>query len=344
MQPSKGLHNVYDSNRISIDNSYFPPELKEASYKVQQYSEPVKQAEWSINPFRWDATQDALGWLLRGAGELNTVSSNLKETGKSIAKATEPIRDPKKLGDNIANGINYLITGAMPQELDPKYYTRLKEDAPLWDKVKGSLAQRPALRPLWFLPAAVGAAGIGWKGGNALVEWLDSLLGKSEQRKEYSEEARRIYNESAKLLKDVASGKIKPKMEKESSLTKTAVTGVAGFGDGNMYILQSILGLIAAGMVAKQLRGVSKGISDSQEELADRTHMLWAALAAQKERDYDYNGLYVDMDPTMIDMSKDKKLNKKTNDMRNNMKPDNDPAQLRWENGQMRKIRSTTYR
>lgn len=365
MQPSKGLHNAYNANRIAIDNSYFPPELKEASYKVKQYSQFVKQSSWVSkwleSVFDWGSDQAAKGTgkvalsaapvaipMARTANSVERASKNIKDTVDAVRDQKAMQAAGENLGAAADNSLSVFFTGGGRHTFrgnEVGNYTQLDPTDSTWDHIKGKLAQRPSLWPLWFFPGAVGALGVGWKGGNALAEWVDSLLGKSEQRKDYSEEAKKIYEESAKLLKDVASGKIKPKMEKESAHTPApGSTAVTGTGEGGFPVLQGIAGILLAGILAKQLSGVSKGIADSKEELADRTHMLWAALAAQKERDYDYNGLYIDPDNMVGDLAKDRKLNKKTTQMRNNMKPDNNQAQLSWENEQMGKIRAKTYR
>ena len=132
-------------------------------------------------------------------------------------------------------------------------------------------------------------------------------------------------------------------MKKESSV-KEAETALTGDGSTGFWQLSTIPGLLLAGWLAKQLKGVHKGVDDAKAELADRTHMLWAALAAQKERNYDYNGLYIDTDDVSGDTSLDRKLNKKTVSMRDAMQPDNDYYQLAYENSKMNKIRNKSYR
>ena len=335
MEPSKGFHNAYDANRIVVDNNYFPPEEKTAEYLVNEYRDLVKEADWSINPLEWD-------WVKAIINGYNKVDETVDKANKLVtdAKNKDTYTD---IGNGIANDIYYRLTGAREQDTsDPNIKQLLPSDSVLTG-IKARLASRPALRSMWFLPGVVGAASAGWTGGNALVNWIDSLLGESKQRKDYSEQARKIYNESAKFLKDVSSGKIKPKMSKESSV-KEAETALTGDGSTGFWQLSTIPGLLLAGWLAKQLKGVHKGVDDAKAELADRTHMLWAALAAQKERDYDYNGLYIDTDDISGDTSLDRKLNKKTVSMRDAMLPDNNYAQLNYENAKMNKIRNKSYR
>lgn len=374
MQPSKGLHNAYEANRIAIDSSYFPPELKEASYKIKQYGQFVKRAgirEMASREIRNEARKhvglkpvepsfsenlwngyEAVAELLfapwkNQANQLGASAVNaVNETAEAVQKQAPEVG--AGIGKGANNAVSVFFTGSGSHTFKPdevENYTQLGPEDSTWDHFKGYLSQKPSLWPLWFFPGAVGAVGLGWKGGTALVDWIDSLLGKSKQEKEYSEQAKKIYEESAKLLKDVSSGKIKPKMEKESSTHPApGSTAETGFGNVGFPIIQGIAGLLLAGALAKQMSGAFKGHEDAQEELADRQHMLWAALAAQKERDYDYNGLYIDPDNILSDVSKDRKLNKKTTQMRSVLGPDDDKGQLRWENAQMSKIRAKTYR
>lgn len=359
MQPSKGLHNAYEANRISIADDYFPPEEKEACYRVNRYRSLIKEAKWGPSLSEvWKAISDwwkGPGIIDKGVeatANINGAARAARGAAETISNTVDKFGKPKtysEAGEAMEKGIGSYFTGAedIPiTEANAKDYIQFTKDDSWWDRTKGMLAQRPKLAPLWFLPAAVGAVGLSFTGGNSLVEWIDDLLGKSKQRSEYKEDAKRIYEESAQFLKDVASGKVKPKMKKESAVRPSpGATVTAGDGTVNpLFNIMLLLGIPAAGLLAKQLRGAARGHEDAQEELADRTHMLWAALAAQKERDYDYNGLYVDVDKLDGAIAKDRRLNKKTTEMRNNMKPDNNQDQLRWENAQMGKIRSKSYR
>lgn len=337
MEPSKGFHNAYDANRIVVDNNYFPPEEKTAEYLVNEYRDLIKEADWSFNPLEWD-------WIKAIINGYNKVDETVTKAREVVNKAGDP-NTYTEAGQGLSNEIYRILTGASKQDVNDSENNlqRLLPTDSLMTGIKARLATRPALRSMWFFPGAVGAAAAGWTGGNALVNWIDSLLGESKQRKEYSEQARKIYNESAKFLQDVSSGKIKPKMKKESSV-KEAETALTGDGSTGFWQLSTIPGLLLAGWLAKQLKGVHKGVDDAKAELADRTHMLWAALAAQKERDYDYNGLYVDTDDISGDTSLDRKLNKKTVSMRDAMLPDNNYSQLNFENSKMNKIRNKSYR
>ena len=336
-QPSKALHNSLDSNRINISSDYFPDpeEIKTASALVQNYQEMVKEA---------GMVGDFFSRLFK------PVTDAAEKVTNAIASAPQAAVDTaNKFKDDLKDW----FTGATTHDVTiGSGYERYNPSAPFMDRVESRLAQYPGFNPLWFLPSAVAVAGLGYTGGKKVVDIIDKLLGKANQRSFYNEKARKIYNESAKYLQDVASGKIKlkddeeePSQVKESAFTKQSEEVYAGNGQSSFWFNPNfILGLLGAGWVMKQLKGMARGSEEAQQELADRTHALWAAMAAQKERNYDYNGLQIDLEEEPTVTSKDKKLRNQATKLRNSVKDDNNYFQTSYENNEMSKIRKKQFK
>lgn len=328
IQPSKALHNSLDSNRINISSEYFPDqdledsgEVKTAAALVQTYQEMIKRSSW----------EDPLNF------------NGLTEWGNSVGEWFSG------LGGRLVNGFRDWTTGAYDHKVVPNVdgYKRLPTNATFQDKVEANLAQYPGLRALWFLPAATAVTGLGFMGGHKVADIIDGLIGKAQQRSFYNEKARKIYEESAKYLKDVAAGKVKIKEKKnkdskdekeqvkESAYTGDGTSGAAGF----FFTPSFVLGLLGAGWLAKQMKGMCLGSEEAEQELADRTHMLWAALAAQKERNYNYNGLQIDVEEEPHVTSRDKKLHQQSQKLRDSVGDDNNKYQLAYENQNIGKLR-----
>lgn len=228
-----------------------------------------------------------------------------------------------------------------------KRYSEIPADAPLGDRIKAQLAAKPGLRSLWFLPGATAAIGLGYMGGDQLMSKLDDMLGSAKMRSEYKNKAEKIYQKSVKYLQDVAAGRVKreaPAEEqvKESSFTKQADPKYVSSGNGvSGFVLHPnfLLALILAGLTAKQIKGGIRGFDAAKRELADRTHLQRAFQAARREREGDYNGLHLEMDPEPVLTPHDKSLSRKSNKLVADTEKNLDPM-LRYENYQMERIRS----
>lgn len=212
-----------------------------------------------------------------------------------------------------------------------------------FQRFQANLSTAPAMRAAWFLPAATATAlGLGYVGYKG-VKYLDSLLGRSKPKMDYSERAKQIYEESAKYLRDTAEGKIgrRRKVAKEA-MYKQADPKVSGDGTSSFWSLGGLaVGIPAALFVARQMRNFGAGVNSAKEELADRTHMVRAWQAAAKERQYDYNNFDVELDNEPLTDARARKINKKQQQLLNDTaKDDDNNNQLRYENYVFNQIRN----
>lgn len=311
--------------------------VKTSSAKVSRYCNLLeKDSAWQDwLPWNWSKILDT--------GTKNVGAELARKAWEGLSGAATRTITPDQIG-----------TG-------PKQYREIKKDAPLGERIKGNLATHPGFRSLWFLPGATAAIGLGYMGGDQLMSKIDDLLGSAKMRSVYKDKAEKIYQQSVKYLQDVAAGKIKTKKDeedeqvKESSFKKEAVTGgkpapappiEAITGNGSSAFLWSpnlLLALILAGLTAKQIKGGIRGFDAAKRELADRTHLQRAFQAAQKEREGDYNGLHLELDPELALTPQDKSLARKTNRLISDTEKNINPA-LRYENYQMENIRSKQNR
>ena len=308
--------------------------VKGASAKVNQYRTCLeKDSAW----------QDYLPW----------------NWGKLLDRAAVGVGGElaQKLWEGTSGAAKRTITDDMIGTA-PWQYREIKKNAPLKERIIGNLSTHPGFRSLWFLPGATASIGLGYLGGDQLMSKLDDMLGSAKMRSVYKNKAEKIYQQSVKYLQDVAAGKIKTKKEdedeeqvKEGSFTKGATTGsapapkppveaVTGNGGSNFLLHPNILlALILAGLTAKQIKGGIRGYDAAKRELADRTHLQRAFQAAQKEREGDYNGLHLELDPEPTLTPQDKSLYRKTNKLVSDTEKNVNPS-LRYENYQMERIRN----
>ena len=344
IQPSKLVRNRTSDKKLSLTSDYINPRdtEKEAQYLGNIYKGYIQKEAWSIIPRGWllkkvtginfdDKTLDQLG-SKAGREELASELASLPgKTTESWIRGTKPITQAKIDADK-AKGINYYTLDSVTN--NPK--------ATLYQKFTANLATSPKLQPLWFLPAAAALGLTGYGVGKWIANAGDKAMGKNKNYMRYSDDAQKIYDESAKYLRDVMNGKVseeeaqkllEEEEKKRKKLLKKSAALVAGDGTSSFFWNPWILaGIPAALWTAHQIRGFNAGINDAKEELADRTHMIRAWQAAAKKRQYDYNDLAADLLPEPIRDSRAKKIKRKEKKLLNSVMDDDNNNQLRYEN------------
>lgn len=324
LRPSKLVKNRGKDKKISIESDWFAG------------SNNAKTAQY-------------LGAALRGSFQKKaTVGSAIATaTGKALLAAAGPAKYERTWGDYW--GGRDEITPAQERALNRRgIEIRTLEklnpsNSTSFQRLKASLSTAPAMRAAWFLPAATAAVLGGGYLGYRGIKYLDSLLGRSKHKMDYSERARQIYEESAKYLRDTAEGKIGKRRQKvKEAFYKQADPKVSGDGSSSFWNLGALaIGIPASLFVARQMRNFGAGIESAKDELADRTHMVRAWQAAAKERQYDYNNFDVELDDEAAPNARAKKIQKQQNQLlQDTAKDDDNNNQLRYENYVFNKIRS----
>lgn len=328
LRPSKLVRNRSKDKRITIDETYLPDTEKTAQC-IGRAMRQSYQKKAGLNKVGFD-------WV-------GAFKAGIKED-----------KNPERSWWDYFAGRDYISEGA-EREYNRQGITfhdlsKLNDsNSTPFQRFKANLATAPAMRSAWFLPAAtaavLGGAYLGYHG----VNYLNKLFGKhTRPTMDYSERARKIYNESAQYLKDTVEGKDldeisrKKKKEsiKESSFIKSADPILSGNGSSSFWGLGALIGIPAAMWVARQMRAFGSGIDSAKEELADRTHMIRAWQAAAKERQYDYNNFDAELATEPLKDNTAKRIQKKERDFINETdKDDDNNNQLRYENYVFNNIR-----
>lgn len=333
IQPSKLVRNRTKDKKLSLTGEFINPRdtEKEAQYlgnKYKGYLSKKAARSW----FTYFTGVDDRILNREGRKEMaRETMDDLAEEGGHWALGTKPITQSKIEADK-AKGINYYTLDSVTNNPNAKWY----------EKLTANLATAPRLQPLWFLPAAAAIGLSGYGIGRWIANAGDKALGKNKNYMRYSDDAQKVYDESAKYLRDVMNGKVSEEeaqklMEEEEKkrkkLTKKSAALIAGDGTSSFFLNPWILaGIPAALWTAHQVRGFNAGINDAKEELADRTHMIRAWQAASKERQYDYNDLSADLLPEPIRDSRGKKIKRKEKKLLDSVMDDDNNNQLRYEN------------
>lgn len=356
VQPSALVRKRMKDSRIPVDPNYLPPidgneqsqenaDLeKESSYLVHKFCKYA--ADPAPDP---KANQDVLERLLRGIGRwFYNVGSGIshgfqRQEPPVLSKAErnwyENIEGIRPLKSEDIHDLN--SRGVHLHSLD-----EARERGGLY-RLKGELAARPGLRSMWFLPAATAIGYTGFSLGRTTADLVENALGKSKPQMTYEDDAKKIYEQSARYLKDVAEGKDvedpeEKKKKKQSELTKESEAKpkfVSGDGSTTFWGWSSLLGIPLALLVARQFGNFREGVLNVKNELADRTHMIRAWQAAAKERRYDYNDLASEIVPEPISDDTAKKILKAEKDLQDRIKDDDNNNQLRYENYLFKGIR-----
>lgn len=337
LRPSKLVRNRAKDKKITIDDTYLPDTEKTA----QLIGMNMKRA------------------FTKSAVDLGAIIGGAVSGGVSAATAPKSKPLPERSWMDYFAGRRY-ITDSERAILKAKGVTFKDLDGATPDnssalpRLQATLATAPNLRAAWFLPAATATAlGMGYLGYQG-VNYLNKMLGKREKPvMDYSEQAKQIYNESAKYLKDVAEGRdVDDPVEKrrrrraiktkKAEFTKESAPILSGDGTSSFWSLGGLaIGIPAALWTARQLRAFGSGVDSAREELADRTHMIRAWQAAAKERQYDYNNFNAELAEEPLNDATSKRIQKKEQDfIKETDKDDDNNNQLRFENYVFNKIRS----
>lgn len=324
LRPSKLVRNRSKDKRITINDAYLPNSEKTAQCIGMAMRQGYRK-EASFNKEAWSWVGAIKGGLSGGGEKLPERTWGDYFAGRRWISDADQRNLERK-------GIEFRDTADIPA------------NAPWTQKIQANLATAPALRSAWFLPAAAAIAlGGGYLGYHG-VNYINKLLGKrTKPTMDYSERARKIYDESAQYLKDVVEGKDLDKgsrNKKEASFTKKADPILSGDGSSSFWGLGALIGIPAAMWVTRQMRAFGSGIDSAKEELADRTHMMRAWQAAAKERQYDYNNFDAFLATEPLRDAAAKRIQKKERDfIRDTNKDDDNNNQLRYENYVFNNIR-----
>lgn len=199
--------------------------------------------------------------------------------------------------------ISTYLTGAYKiKDMTPDEKRHIKhvnsDTSSFGDTISATLASQPMLRPLWSIPSAMlatyGGAHIGAKAVNALN---NIVLGQDEQSMPYYDEAKKIYEESAKYLRDVESGKIQAKKTKSSSAKPNTFNKSAGdedySGDGKSTPFSPTnpwlyAGIGLAGLTINQIKNLLSGYNNFEPEESSKANLIRAWQATKNNRPYNY--------------------------------------------------------
>ena len=256
IQPSKLVRNRTNDKRLTLENDYINPRdtEKEAQYLGNKYKSYMQKEgrgwllKWVTGINFDDKTLDQLG-SKAGREEL---MSELANSGTSVAGraslGTKNISQAK-LNADAAKGITYHTLDSVNN--NPK--------ASLYQKLNANLAAYPRLQPLWFLPAAAAIGLTGWGLGKWMANTGDKALGKNKNYMRYSDDAQKVYDESAKYLRDVMNGKVteeelarlEAEEEKKRKKLKKSAAFVSGDGTSNFWINPWILAGIPLALLTR---------------------------------------------------------------------------------------------
>ena len=355
LQPSKFVRNRMKDKQIPIDPQYLSSEDDDEDLE--------KQSSYLVHKFCKYAAGDE-GWLEWLA---HTIGRKVRQFGEAASSGFRSAEEPL-LSKADRNWYEYVeqyrpLSSSDIRALDRKGVTLHSLDSARaqggFHRIKAELAARPGLRAAWFLPAATAVGLGGARLGYTTSQFIEKSLGKPKSKLPYNNDAQKIYEQSAKYLKDVAEGKdvndpIKKKkkkktedMQKESDAKEYKPPYdkiVSGDGSSTFWGLSSLLGIPAAFFVARQLGNFNSGLSDVKDELADRTHMIRAWQAAAKERQYDYNDLASEIAPEPADDDTARRIIKNQKNVEDNIIDDDNNNQLRYENFIFNEIRDDQNR
>ena len=362
VQPSALVRKRMKDNRILVDPQYLPNNEDDA-----EESELEKKSSYIVHAFckyaadptpEPEVKQDVLERWLRGIGRwFYNVGAGISH---GFQRQDEPVlsKAERNWYENV-EGIRplsqYDIADMNSRGIQLKTLDSARTQGGL-HQLKAELAARPGLRSMWFLPAATAIGLGGFALGRTTADLVEKALGKSKPQMTYEEDAKKIYEESAQYLKDVADGKDvddpeeKYKKKKKKDLVKESNVQeskgyvpikrvVSGDGSSTFWGWSSLLGIPLALLVARQLGNFREGVLDVKNELADRTHMIRAWQAAAKERQYDYNDLASEISPEPMSDDTAKRILQKEKELQDRIKDDDNNNQLRYENYLFKGIR-----
>ena len=359
VQPSALVRKRMRDNRILVDPQYLPTneetedessELeKKSSYLVHTFCKYA--ADQAEDP---SANQDVLERALRGIGRwFYNVGAGISH---GFQRQEEPVlsKAERNWYENV-EGIRPLsqqdINDMYSRGIQIHTLDSARSQGGL-HHIKAELAARPGLRSMWFLPAATAIGIGGFALGKTTADLVEKALGKSKPQMTYEDDAKKIYEESAQYLKDVADGKDvdDPEEKKKKKLVKESASKenggytpikqvVSGDGSSTFWGWSSLLGIPLALLVARQLGNFREGVVDVKNELADRTHMIRAWQAAAKERQYDYNELASEISPEPLSDDTAKRILQKEKELQDKIKDDDNNNQIRYENYLFKGIR-----
>lgn len=340
IQPSKLVRNRIRDKRLTLTGDYINPRDTE------------KEAQYLGNKYKRYLNKEARSWFTYFTGVDDRILN--REGRKEMAR--EAMNDATEEAGHWALGTQAITQNKMDADAAKgiQYYTldsvTNNPNASWYQKLTANLSTAPKLRPLWFLPAAAVVGLTSYGVGKWIANAGNDALGKNKNYMRYSEDAQKVYDESAKYLRDVMNGKVseeeaqKLKDEEEKKrkkLTKKSSALIAGDGSSSFFMNPWILaGIPAALWAAHQVRGFNAGINDAKEELADRTHMIRAWQAASKERQYDYHDMAADLLPEPVRDSRAKKIKRKEKKLLDSVMDDDNNNQLRYENYIFRDLRN----
>lgn len=350
LQPSKFVRNRMKDKQIPIDPQYLSSDDEDDDLE--------KRSSYLVHKFCKYAAGDEgwLEWLARAIGR------KAHQVGEAASSGFRSAEEPL-LSKADRNWYEYVeqyrpLSNSDIRALDRKGVTLHSLDSARerggWHRIKAELAARPGLRSAWFLPAATAVGLGGARLGYTTSQFIEKSLGKSKSKLPYNGDAQKIYEQSAKYLKDVAEGKDvndpvkKKKKRKDEDMQKESDAKeykppydkiVSGDGSSTFWGWSSLLGIPAAFFVARQLGNFNSGLSDVKDELADRTHMIRAWQAAAKERQYDYNDLASEIAPEPVDDDTARRIINRQQNVEDNITDDDNANQLRYENFIFNEIR-----